>query len=105
MSDTFDQQKRAVAGGIWSFIGDLVFWGYGFALVYFVGGLMLVGIFTACEWLLGPELGWQVGFWIVILGSAIIEIMALVTWQKQELRRREAELRRCREDLDRIVRG
>jgi hypothetical protein len=105
VSDTVDQQKRVVAGGIWLVIGDIVVLWYGLAFVYFVGGLMLVGIFMACEWVLGPEAGWRVGFWVVILGGTILAIMGHVAWRKHELWRREAEYRRYREEQQKIVRG
>jgi len=105
MPNDYEEQKRAVAGGIWSFLGDIVVLWYGLALMYFLGGLMLAVIFMACEWLLGPEAGWRVGFWVVILGSAILAITAHVAWRKHELLRREAEYRRNREDQERMVRG
>jgi hypothetical protein len=104
MSDTLDQQKRAVAGGIWSFCGDLVFWGYGIALLYFCAGLLVFGIYNASEWLFGAELGGKVGTWTTSAGGITIAVMWHKAWWKQELRRREAEYRRDREDLERIVR-
>ena len=105
MPNDYEEQKRAVAGGIWLFVGDIVVVWYGLAILYFLGGLMLVGIFMVCEWLLGPEAGWRVGFWIVILGGFLLAIIALVTWQNQELRRRERDYQRAREGQERIGRG
>jgi hypothetical protein len=104
MPDTLDQQKRAVAGGIWSFCGDLVFRGHGIALLCFCAGLLVFGIYSASEWLFGAELGGKVGTWTTIAGGIMIAVMWHKAWWKQELRGRDAEYRLHREDQERIVR-
>ncbi len=104
MSVTLDQQKRAVAGGIWLFLGDIVTVWYGLALLYFIGGLVLVGVFKTCEWLFGADLGWTVGCWVVIVGAITLAVIGYKAWWKQELRRREVERNRSLEEIDRMAR-
>ncbi len=75
MPIAFDQQKRAVAVGIWLLSADIVTVWYGLALLYLIGGLVLIGVIRTCEWVFGPEAGGRVGFWIMIVGGILIAAM------------------------------
>jgi hypothetical protein len=101
--DPIEQQKQAVSGGLWHFVGDIVTVWYGLALVYFLGGLLLMGVFETCQWIFGPELGWKVGFWVVIAGAFILAVVGCKVWWQEELRRREGERRRLRKELERMM--
>jgi hypothetical protein len=104
MSIENEEQKRAVAGGIWLFLGDIVTVWYGLALLYFIGGLILIGVIRTCEWLFGTDLGWTVGCWVMIVGAIILVAVGHKAWWKQELRRREVERNRSLEEIDRMMR-
>ncbi len=102
MLDPFEQQKQAVSAGLWHFVGDIVTVWYGLALVYFIGGLFLMGVFETCQWIFGPELGWKAGFWVVMIGAILLAIVGHRAWWKHELLRRETEWRHLREQMGRI---
>jgi DMSO/TMAO reductase YedYZ heme-binding membrane subunit len=100
MSNSYEEHKQAVSGGLWRFVGDIVVVWYGLAVLYFIAGLVLVGVIESCQWIFGPDLGWKVGFWVVIAGAIVLAVVGYRAWWIQELRRREAERRRFRQEFE-----
>jgi len=103
MSNSYEEHKREVSGGLWQFVGDIVVVWYGLALVYFIGGLVLVGVFETSEWIFGPDLGWKVGTWIVATVAIVLAAASYKAWWKRELRRRELERKEFLEDMERML--
>jgi MFS family permease len=87
MPNSNDEQERAVASGIWQFIGDLGAIWFGYELLCLVGGLLVLAVVELCSLLFGLELGWTLGFWIVIVGGVVLAAFAAVSWRKQKVRR------------------
>lgn len=95
-----EQQERIVSGGIWRFANDIAFGYCGLAMLYFLGGLLLVGIINTCEWLFGPDLGWRIGFWAVIVGAVVLASFGYKAWWRREMQRRVVELMRGQDHLE-----